>query len=226
VTLFLLAASAFWLGVLTSLSLCTIATNTAAFTFLVRNFADGKKLFQASLSYTLGRVLVYILLGYGLAAGFLSIPGVSSGLMRDFGRFLGPILIIVGVLVLDWVRFPFRIPFNLNPESLFKPDIFHSFLMGVLFALAFCPVAAALFFGALVPLSIDSRSPVLLPALYGFGTGLPIVALVFSLRLGSLVFRNRLVILSRWEGIMRGITGGAFVAVGLYQTLTILFPVF
>ncbi len=91
---------------------------------------------------------------------------------------------------------------------------------------AFCPVAAALFFGALVPLSIDSRSPVLLPALYGFGTGLPIVALVFSLRLGSLVFRNRLVILSRWEGIMRGITGGAFVAVGLYQTLTILFPVF
>jgi cytochrome c-type biogenesis protein len=225
-TLFLFAVSAFWLGILTSLSLCTIATNTAAFTFLVRNFCDGKKLLHASLSYTLGRVLVYVLLGYGLTKGFLSIPGVSSGLMRDFSRFLGPVLVIVGVFVLDWVSLPFKIPLKFNPERLFRPDNFHSFLMGVFFALAFCPVAAALFFGALVPLSIETRSPVLLPALYGFGTGLPIVALVFSLRLGSLVFRNRLLLLSRWEGVLRGITGGVFVLVGLYQTLTVLFPIF
>lgn len=224
--LFLLAASAFWLGLLSSLSLCTIATNTAAFSFLVQSFSDWKRLLRASLSYTLGRVFVYILLGYALTLGALSIPGASTALMRDFNRFLGPILVIVGVFVLDWVPLPFRLPFRFNPERIFRPDVRHSFLMGTIFALAFCPVSAALFFGALIPLSIESRSPFLLPALYGVGTGLPIVGLVFSLRLGTLAFRNRLFVISRWEGFLRGLTGGVFVLVGLYQILTVLFPLF
>lgn len=224
--LFILASSAFWLGILTSLSLCTIATNTAAFSFLVQGFSDWKRLFRATLSYALGRMLVYILLGYSLTLGLLSIPGLSSALMRDFNRFLGPLLVIVGVFVLDWVPLPFRLTLRFNLERFFRPDVLHSFFMGMVFALAFCPVAAALFFGALIPLSIESRSPFLLTALYGLGTGLPIIGLVFSLRLGTLVFKNRLFVLSRWEGLFRGLTGGVFVLVGLYLILTILFPLF
>ena len=222
----LLAASAFWLGILTILSPCTIAANTAAFSFLVQSFSDWKRLLRASVSYTLGRMAAYILLGYGLVSGFLSIPGVSSGLMVDFNRFLGPLLVIVGVLILDWVPFTFRLPFRFSTERLFKPDVLHSFLMGMVFALAFCPVAAALFFGALIPLSIESRSSFLLPALYGLGTGIPIVGLVFSLRLGTLAYRNRLLTLSRWEGLLRAFTGAMFVLVGLYIIFTVLFPLF
>ena len=154
----LLAASAFWLGILTILSPCTIAANTAAFSFLIQSFSDWKRLLRASASYTLGRMAAYILLGYGLVSGFLSIPGVSSGLMVDFNRFLGPLLVIVGVLVLDWIPFTLRLSLRFSTEKLFKPDATHSFLMGMVFALAFCPVAAALFFGALIPLSIESRS--------------------------------------------------------------------
>lgn len=223
---FLLAASAFWLGFLSCLSLCTIATNTAAFSFLVQSFTDWKRLFRASLSYTLGRALVYTALGSAWTLGLLSIPGVSSTLLRDFNRFLGPILVIVGVFLLDWVPISLRLSIPLKPERFFRPDLLHSFLMGTVFALAFCPVAAALFFGALVPLSIENRSPFLLPALYGLGTGLPIVGLVFSLRLGTLAFSNRLFVLSRWEGVLRGLTGGVFVLVGLYLVFTVLFPLF
>lgn len=223
---FLLAVSAFWLGILSSLSLCTIATNTAAFSFLVQSFTDWKRLLRASISYTLGRILVYTLLGSVLTLGLLTIPGLSSILLRDFNRFLGPLLVIVGVLVLDWVPLSQRLTISLKPERFFRPDFLHSFLMGTIFALAFCPVAAALFFGALVPLSIENRSPFLFPALYGLGTGLPIVGLVFSLRLGTLVFNNRLFVLSRWEAFLRGITGGVFVLVGLYLIFTVLFPLF
>jgi cytochrome c-type biogenesis protein len=220
------AASALWLGILTILSPCTIAANTAAFSFLVQSFSDWKRLLRASVSYTLGRMAVYILLGYGLVSGFLSIPGVSSRLAGDFNRFLGPLLVIVGVLILDWVPLPLRLPFRFSTEKLFRPDIPHSFLMGMVFALAFCPVAAALFFGALVPLSIESRSPFLLPALYGLGTGIPIVGFVFSLRLGTLAYRNRLLALSRWEVLLRGFTGAMFLLVGLYLIFTVLFPLF
>ena len=222
----LLAVSAFWLGILTILSPCTIAANTAAFSFLIQSFSDWKRLLRASASYTLGRMAAYILLGYGLVSGFLSIPGVSSRLMVDFNRFLGPLLVIVGVLVLDWIPFTLRLPLRFSTEKLFKPDATHSFLMGMVFALAFCPVAAALFFGALIPLSIESRSSLLLPALYGLGTGIPIVGLVFSLRLGTLAYRNRLLTLSRWEGLLRSFTGATFVLVGLYLIFTVLFPLF
>jgi len=221
-----LAASAFWLGILTILSPCTIAANTAAFSFLVQSFSDWKKLLRASVSYTLGRMAVYILLGYGLVSGALSIPGVSSGLTGDFNRFLGPLLVIAGVLILGWVPLNLRLPFRFSAEKLFRPDAVHSFLMGMVFALAFCPVAAALFFGALIPLSIESHSPFLLPALYGLGTGIPIVGFVFSLRLGTLAYRNRLITLSRWEGLLRGFTGVVFVLVGLYVIFTVLFPLF
>jgi cytochrome c biogenesis protein CcdA len=222
----LIAVSAFWLGILTSLSPCTVATNLAAFSYLVQTFPDSGNLFRASLLYSLGRMAVYIALGYGLTAGFLSIPNVSSVLMRDFNRFLGPVLVIIGVFVLDWVRLPIKTPSFFRAHIFFGRRAIHHFLMGSVFALAFCPVAAALFFGALVPLSIESRSPLLLPALYGVGTGLPVIGLVFSLRVGSLAFKNRLFVLSRVEGFLRSFTGGIFVLVGLYLILSVLFPIF
>lgn len=224
--LLLAGASAFWLGILTSISLCTIATNTVAFTFLVQSFSDWKRLLRASLAYTIGRIIAYIVLGYLLTFGILSIPNLSSILSRHFNRFLGPILLLVGVFLLDWLPLPALLSLKFKPERFFRADVPHSFLMGMVFALAFCPVAAALFFGALIPLSIEARSPFLLPSLYGLGTGLPIVGLVFSLRLGTLVFRNRLFVLSRWEGFFRTLTGGVFVLVGLFEIFTVLFPLF
>jgi cytochrome c biogenesis protein CcdA len=111
-------------------------------------------------------------------------------------------------------------------ERLTKGGVFSSFLLGVLFALAFCPVSAALFFGALIPLSLHSGLHFLLPAIFGVGTALPVIVVAFGLAFGLQFLFNLLESVGRVEAIARKITGVVFIAVGFYYTLVYNFRVF
>jgi len=225
-TAWLLATvSAFWLGLLTSVSPCPLTANIAAMSYVGREIGSRRRTVLAGLLYTLGRTLSYAGLAAILVAGLLSIPQVALFLQRHMNRVLGPLLIVVGLALLDVVPLP-SFGGGLSPrlaERVKKAGLLGTLLFGAVLALAFCPVSAALFFGSLVPLALDHRSPLWLPAVYGVGTGLPVV--VFAILLGAGVHRvatafNRVSAFERWA---RRVTAVVVITVGLYYTITFTF---
>jgi cytochrome c-type biogenesis protein len=181
------AVSAFWLGVLTSVSPCPLATNIAAVSYIGRRVKGARAVLLSGLLYTLGRLAVYVALGALLVGGLLSAPRASTFLGRYMNQLLGPILTVTGVFLLELVRF--APSGGVGGERLRKlaerAGIWGALLLGAVFALAFCPTSAALFFGGLVPLGVEQGSALLYPALYGAGTALPVVAFALVLAFGA-----------------------------------------
>jgi cytochrome c biogenesis protein CcdA len=171
------SASALWLGLLTSVSPCPLAANIAAMSYVGREVGSRRRTLVGGLLYTLGRALAYAALAALLVGGLLSVPDVALFLQTHMNRVLGPVLVAVGLILLEWVRLPgfgSRL-YDRTGERLVKAGLVGAFPLGAVLALAFCPVSAGLFFGGLIPLALEHRSSVWLPALYGLGTGLPVV---------------------------------------------------
>jgi cytochrome c-type biogenesis protein len=215
------AATAAWLGILTSISPCPLATNLVAISYISRDVGTPRRVFWTGLLYTLGRTLTYAVLGALLVGSVLSIPQVSMALQYWMNRLLGPILILVGMFLVDLLRFNFST--SLVSSSLqdraSRWGIWGAAVLGMVFALSFCPVSAALFFGSLVPLSLKADSRFVLPVLYGIGTGLPVALVAIGVATGARSVStalNRLGAIERW---VRRTTGVVFIAVGLYFTL-------
>jgi cytochrome c biogenesis protein CcdA len=227
-TSLLAAATAAWLGILTSISPCPLATNLVAISFISRNVATPGRVFWTGMLYTLGRTLTYAALGALLVGSVLSIPQVSMALQYWMNRLLGPILIVVGMFLLDLLRLNFSTSLMSNSlqQRAQSWGTWGAGLLGMIFALSFCPVSAALFFGSLIPLSLKADSPVVLPALYGIGTGLPVALFAIGLAAGVQSLSaalNRLGEIERWA---RRATGAVFIAVGIYYTFDHILELF
>ncbi len=227
-SLFSASLTALWLGIMTSISPCPLATNIAAISFIGKRVEKTGAALWASLFYVLGRLLTYVLLGIIIALGVLTIPGVSNFLQKYMTMLLGPLLIVVGTILLGWL--PLRIPsFSASAglqDKVSQGSGWGASLLGSLFALSFCPVSAALFFGSLIPLTVHHKSYLLLPTLFGIGTGLPVIGfgllIAFSAHAVARAFR-RITQIELW---MRKIAGALFVLIGLYLTLTNSFGLF
>ncbi len=219
---FLATASAFWLGLMTSISPCPLAANIAAMSYVGREVGSRRRTVLAGLLYTLGRTLSYVALAAILVGGLLSVPQVALFLQRHMNRLLGPLLIVVGLALLDIVPLPsFGGGISARwATRMKKAGALGTVAFGAACALAFCPVSAALFFGSLVPLALDRQSPLWMPGVYGVGTGLPVVA--FAVLLGAGVqwmgraFR-RISAFELWAG---RVTAVVILGVGLYYTWT------
>jgi cytochrome c-type biogenesis protein len=212
---------ALWLGILTSISPCPLTTNIAAISYVGRRVDKTRWVLLAGLLYTLGRSLAYCVVAILVTKGLLSIPGVSNFLQRYMNLFIGPVMLVVGVLLLDIWKFSFG---NSGVGSGFqsridKMGISGAFLLGIVFALAFCPVSAGLFFGGLIPIAVKSNSPVLLACLYGVGTALPVITfallLAFAAHWVGATF-NKLTIIELWA---RRITAVVMMLAGLLLIL-------
>ena len=177
--------SALWLGILTSISPCPLATNIAAISYIGRKVGNSRQVFLTGLLYTLGRTAAYLALAFVLVASVLSVPQISMFLQKYMHLALGPILIIVGMFLLGLIEL------NLGGRGMSAGlqkrvdalGIWGALLLGIVFALTFCPTSAALFFGSLVPLSLKLNSSVILPVVYGVGTALPV--LIFAVILAT-----------------------------------------
>jgi cytochrome c biogenesis protein CcdA len=226
--LLLSAVSALWLGVLTSISPCPLATNIVAISFISRGVGSPRRVLLTGIFYTAGRTLTYVVLAVFVVASLLSIPRVANALQEHMNKILGPLLVLVGMVLLELIRV--TPPGSGIAEKMQRRTenwgVWGAGLLGMLFALSFCPVSAALFFGSLIPLSLKSGSSVVLPSLYGIGTALPVFAFAVLIALGtrwvSAVF-NRLTQMEVWA---RRLTGAVFIAVGMYLSLVYIFGVF
>ena len=222
------AATAAWLGILTSISPCPLATNLVAISFISRDVGSRARVLWTGLLYTLGRTLTYAALGSLLVGSVLSIPQVSLALQYWMNRLLGPILVLVGMFLLGLLRFNFSTSLMSNSlqDRAQSWGTWGAGLLGMIFALSFCPVSAALFFGSLIPLSLKAGSQIALPALYGIGTGLPVALFAIALAAGAQTISaalNKLGEIERWA---RRATGAVFIAVGLYYTCDHIFELF
>ncbi|HEX5132770.1 MAG TPA: aromatic aminobenezylarsenical efflux permease ArsG family transporter [Candidatus Krumholzibacteria bacterium] len=214
------AGSALWLGILTSISPCPLASNVAAISFVARHVGAPRRVVLAGIAYTLGRALTYVLVGILVVSSILSIPSVALFLQERMNQVLGPLLVLIGAVMLGWLRLPTWGRGWAPPERLARSGIGGAGLLGVLFALSFCPVSAGLFFGALIPLSIGADSRVLLPALYGVGTGLPVVVFSVLIVVGAQGVGRAFRVLTAIDRAARPATGVVFILAGLYLTAT------
>ncbi len=226
-SLLLALSSAVWLGILTSISPCPLATNIAAISYIGRRLESPRLVLLAGFLYTVGRALAYVALASLLVAGAFSVPELSRFLQKYMNQFLGPILVLAGMFLLNLLSYTgsgSRVTESLQ-NRVSTWGLWGTLPLGFIFALSFCPVSAALFFGSLIPLCLEANSPISLPVGYGIGTALPVlvVGTVIGLSVGSIgkVFDT----MTRLEKWARRVTGTVFVLVGLYLSLKYIFNI-
>ncbi|MBU3806901.1 MAG: sulfite exporter TauE/SafE family protein [Candidatus Phocaeicola faecipullorum] len=212
--------TAFLLGLLTAISPCPLATNIAAVGFIGRNIENRKRVFINGLLYTLGRVLSYTLLGVVLIM-ILREGSSMFGIQNTIGTWgellIGPMLLIIGLFMLwgDRLNLP-KFGFNGNAEGLARKGGAGALLIGVLFALAFCPTSGVFYFGMLIPMSATATAGYLLPAVFAIATAIPVLIvawiLAFSVQQMS-SFYGRIKTVQKWLNLIVGIL---FIVIGIY----------
>jgi cytochrome c-type biogenesis protein len=224
-SLALAIGSAFWLGLLTSISPCPLATNIAAISFVGRDAGRTSRVLYAGILYAAGRVLAYTVIGGLVVASVLSAPGVSLWLQSNISLFVGPLLVLVGMILLGLLELPFSSGSGWTGlrDRIQKLGLAAAVLLGVLFALSFCPVSAALFFGSLIPLAVTNKSSLLLPAVYGIGTGIPVIVFAIALSLGAKSLGALFQKVTATEQKIRFATGVVILLIGVWLTIQNVF---
>lgn len=220
------ALTALLVGLLTALSPCPLATNIAAIGYISRDIGDRRRIFARGIAYTLGRVLSYTMLGVVLL--YLLLRSIDTfglqSVIAEYGSLvIGPMLVVVGVLMLFGHKL--RLP-GVNAgggERLAKRGYWGALLLGVLFALAFCPSSGVLYFGVLIPLAMQSTAGWLLLVVFAVATAVPVLVvawvIAFSMNKIGRVY-DRLQSVQRWLNLIVGVL---FIIIGLYYCYIIYF---
>ena len=216
--------TAFVLGLMTAISPCPLATNITAIGFIGKDIENKRRVFINGLIYTLGRAVAYTALAIIIFIGADQLK--ISGLFQQYGeKIAGPLLIIIGVLMLDVLKIKFPGMGRLTQK--FQEKNKHSYwdvlLLGVLFALAFCPYSGVLYFGMLIPMTIGSATGLYLPVVFALATGIPVIIFAWLIAytvsgVGGLY--NNLKVFEIW---FRRVVSVVFVIVGIYMVDAVYF---
>lgn len=228
-TAILVSGTALWLGLLTSISPCPLATNIAGISYVGKRVGRPTEVLLAGLLYTLGRALTYFLVALVVVRSLLSVSAVSMFLQRHMNQILGPLLLLAGVMLLDVIPWPWTTGGSGMLAGLEaragKLGLLGAGFLGFVFALTFCPVSAALFFGSLIPLAVKHESWFILPTIYGVGTAVPVVVFSVILAFAANRLSRAFDVLTHAEVWMRRLTAVVFILIGGYYCLTELFGV-
>lgn len=213
--------TAFILGLMTAISPCPLATNITATAYLSKDITEKRRVLLNGIFYTLGRTFSYTTLGLIFYFGASKFQ-VAKLLQNVSGLYLGIALVIIGILMLDLIKLNIpglnKISQKVSQKNM-KKSYLNAFLLGVLFALAFCPYSGVLYFGVLIPMTISSASGLLLPPVFAIATGLPVIIIAYLLaysmsNVGK--FYNRMKSFEVW---FRRIISAIFILVGIYYII-------
>jgi cytochrome c-type biogenesis protein len=214
--------TAILLGLMTSISPCPLATNITAIGFISKDIENRNRVFLNGLFYTLGRALTYTLIAFIIYFGADQFR--FSGLFQQYGeKLIGPVLIIIGVVMLDLVRLKFPALSGLisRMENRKSWRFIDALLLGMVFALAFCPYSGVLYFGMLIPMTVASVSGLYLPLLFAIATGIPVIifAWVLAYTLSGIggVY-NKVKVFELW---FRRVIAVLFIIVGIYYIVRV-----
>ena len=215
--------TAFLLGLMTAISPCPLATNITAIGFISKDMENRKQVFTNGLIYTLGRSVSYS--GIGLLFFFGASQFEFAGFIQEWGeKVIGPILILIGLLMLGFININIpgigSVTDKLQDQS--GKGFWGVLLLGIVFALAFCPYSGVLYFGMLIPMTVSSVSGLYLPIIFALGTGIPVVIfawlIAFSVGAIGSAYKN----LKTFEHWFRRVVAVLFVGVGIYYTVLLL----
>ena len=212
------------LGLMTAISPCPLATNITAVGFISKDIENRNRVFVNGLLYTLGRAISYTVIPLVIFLGADQFK--FSGFFQLYGeKILGPLLIIIGLFMLDviQIKFPGMSRLTSKMESKTKWGYFDAILLGMIFALAFCPYSGVLYFGMLVPLTIASASGLYLPIVFAIATGIPVIifAWILAFSIGSIggVYNK----MKNFEIWFRRVVAVLFIVVGIYYIIRVFF---
>lgn len=214
------ALMAFILGVITAISPCPLATNITAIGFISKDLENKKMVFVRGLIYTLGRAIAYMLVG--LLFFWVAQPEAISNFFITWGeKLLGPVMLVIGIFMLDIIniRFPGLGKMNDKLGENSKKNLWSVLLLGIAFALAFCPHSGVIFFGMFIPLTMSATGGIWLPLLFALGTGIPVVifAWLIAYSMGSIGnLYNRVKLFETW---FRRVIAILFIGTGIYYTI-------
>ena len=215
--------TAFLLGLMTAISPCPMATNITAIGFIGKDMKSSKRVFVNGLLYTLGRSISYT------AIGLLFFFGASrfefAGFIQEWGeKVIGPILIVIGLFMLGVIKL--NIPgldgLNKNMEERAQKGFWGVLLLGIVFALAFCPYSGVLYFGMLIPMTVSSVSGLYLPIVFALGTGIPVIVFAWLIAFSVSSIGNTYNKIRSFEKWFRRTVAILFIGVGLYYTILLL----
>ena len=216
--------TAFLLGLLTAVSPCPLATNITAIGFISKDIESKDRTFLLGILYTIGRMVAYSLLGalliWMLRRGFDTFD-LQSKVSQWGEMLLSPVLIVMGLLMLFGDRLPLSgFGLNASEKSGRLRGAWGSLLLGILFAMAFCPTSGMFYFGMLIPMSASATGGYALPAVYALATGLPvvIVAWIIAYSMGNIAgFYKKMQVFQKWLNRMVAVL---FIIVGIYYAYT------
>jgi cytochrome c-type biogenesis protein len=217
--------SALWLGILTSISPCPLASNIAAVAFISRKITRPRQVLLNGFFYAFGRMIAYTLLGILIVWSALSVPVTANFLQKYMNKALGPLLIITGFFLLEVITLSkaFVWVSESRKKQIADEGYAGAFALGFIFALSFCPISAALFFGSLIPLALRYTFGSGLPLIYGMGTAIPVLVFALAVAAGVSSVPRWSRGLSKAEPVARKITGLIFILVGIYYVRIYLF---
>lgn len=216
--------TAFLLGLLTAVSPCPLATNITAIGFISKDIESKDRTFLLGILYTIGRMVAYSLLGalliWMLRRGFDTFD--LQSMVSQWGEMLlSPVLIVMGLVMLFGDRLPLSgFGLNASEKSGRLRGAWGSLLLGILFAMAFCPTSGMFYFGMLIPMSASATGGYALPAVYALATGLPvvIVAWIIAYSIGNIAgFYKKMQVFQKWLNRMVAVL---FIIVGIYYAYT------
>jgi sulfite exporter TauE/SafE len=212
------------LGLMTAISPCPLATNITAIGFIGKDIENRNRVFYNGLVYTLGRAVSYTLLAFII---FLGVDQFAiSGSFQKYGeKVIGPLLVIIGLFMLDIlkIKFPGMSKLTQRFEKKGAKNYWDVLLLGVVFALAFCPYSGVLYFGMLVPMTVSSASGLYLPVVFAIATGIPVIIFAWLIAYtisGVGTVYNKLKTFEIW---FRRIISVVFILVGIYYIITVYF---
>ncbi|HEX2919879.1 MAG TPA: aromatic aminobenezylarsenical efflux permease ArsG family transporter [Bacteroidales bacterium] len=216
--------TAFLLGLLTAISPCPLATNITAIGYISKDVEDKRRVFYNGVFYTAGRALTYTGLAFIIMLGADQLQ--FSGVLQRYGeKIIGPLLLIIGLFMLDLIRINIPILQRLSAGMEKKKRLGYAdaILLGLVLALAFCPYSGVLYFGMLIPLSVSSASGLYLPVIFAIATAIPVIILAWLIaftvsRVSS--FYNRIKSFELW---FRRFAAVLFIIIGLYYIIRIYF---
>lgn len=220
--------AAFALGLLTAISPCPLATNITATAYIARTITNRRSVLFSGFLYTTGRMFSYMLLSAFIYFGASKFQ-VAKLFQGNGEKFIGPLMIFIGLIMLGIIRLDFLFKGSSLTERLsekFKgKGLLGSFLLGLIFALAFCPYSGALFFAILIPMTISSAEGLALPFVFSVGTGLPVIFFAFVIAFSMEKLGKYFKAIQKLEKVMRIMAGITFLLTGLYY-LNIYWKVF
>lgn len=211
--------AAFFIGLMTAMSPCPLATNITAIAYVSRRLDNSRRTLLFGSLYGAGRTVAYVAIATAIVYTGLNVQAVSF-FLQDYGMMLlGPVLLILGILMLDVIDL--HLPGGGRRlaslmEKLAEKGETGSFLLGMLFALSFCPFSAVLFFGMLIPIALKTGDALLVPGVFGIATALPVIVVSLLLVRGvghAARLLQRAQAIDIW--VKKGVAA-VFIGIGIY----------